>query len=116
MEMALASLATMLLLNVMVFHMSLNWHKNYSHWHVHASAEHWHCQAVERRIVHGLMVQPSLRGNVMSVVLCYCFGHIVFEVVVLTMESARMSLRMLVLGLLDQCGTVATVVSWLNAC
>jgi hypothetical protein len=116
MEMALVALAMMLLLNVIVFHISLNWHKNCNHWHVHASAGHWHCQAVERRIVHELMVQPSLRGNVMSVVLCYCFGRIVFEVVVLTMESARMSLRMLVLGLLDQCGTVATVVSWLNAC
>ena len=114
MEMALAALAMML--NVIVFHISLNWHKNCNHWHVHASAGHWHCQAVELRVVRELMVQPSLRGNVMSVVLCYCFGHSVFEVVVLTMESARMSLRMLVLGLLDQCGTVATVVSWLNAC
>ena len=93
MEMALVSLALMLLLNVMMFHMSLNWHKNCNHWHVHASAEHWHCQAVERRIVHELMVQPSLQGNVMLVVLCYCFGHIVVEVVALTMGSARSGQR-----------------------
>ena len=93
MEMALASSAMMLLLSVIVFHMSLNWHKNCNHWHVHASAEHWHCQAVERRIVHELMVQPSLQGNVMFVVLCYCFGHIVVEVVALTMGSARSGQR-----------------------
>jgi hypothetical protein len=93
MEMALVSLAMMLLLNVIVFHMSLNWHKNYGHWHGRASAEHWHYQAVERLIVHELMVQPNLQGSVRAVVACccycYCFGHIVVEVVVLTMEDAR---------------------------
>jgi len=93
MDMALAMASLALLLCVTLFHMSLNWHKNYGHWHVHASAGHWHCQAVERRIVHELMVQPSLQGNVMLVVLCYCFGHIVVEVVALTMGSARSGQR-----------------------
>ena len=95
MEMALAMASLALLLCVTLFHMSLNWHKNYDHWHGHAVAEHWHCQAVERRIVHERMVQSSLQGNVMIVATCccycycYCFGHIVVEVVVLTMGSAR---------------------------
>ena len=94
MEMALASLA-MMLLCVMSFHMSLNWHKNCCRWHVHAVAEHWHCQAVERRIVHEMMVRLGLQGSVMVVATCYCycpcycFGHIVVEAMVLTMENAR---------------------------
>jgi len=118
MDMALVSLA-MMLLCVMSFHIRLNWHKNYGYWHWRASDEHH--QAVElTRIVHWLMVRLSLQGNVMAVVACccycYCFGRIVVEVVVLTMENAMIALHVLVLGLLDQCGTVATVVSWLNAC
>ena len=117
MEMALAALAMMLLLNVIVFHISLNWHKNCNHWHVHASAVHWHCQAVERRIVHELMVQPSLRGNVMSVVLCYCFcfGQAAVEVE-MTMGSATMADQRVLWSLLDLYDMVATAVNWLNAC
>ena len=86
------ALVSMMLLYVMSFHVRLNWHKNYGHWHGHASDEHH--QAVElKRIVHGLMVPPNLPGNAMVVVLCYCFGHIVVEVVALTMESARSGQR-----------------------
>ena len=117
MEMALASLAMMLHLCVLVFHMSLNWHKNYNHWHGHASAEHWHCQAVERRIVHELMVQPSLQGNVMVVVLCYCccVGQTAVAMV-MTMGNAMMCQCRLAPEFLGPCGLAAMVVSSLSAC
>ena len=121
MEMALASLAMMLLLCVMVFHMSLNWHKNYGHWHGHAGAEHWHYQAVERRIVHEMMVQPSLQGNVMAVVACccycycYCFGHIV-EAMVLTMGNARSGQHRFAQGRLGRCEWATMVENLQSAC
>ena len=95
MEMALALASLALLLCATLFHMclnSLNWHKNYGHWHGRAVAEHWHCQAVERRIVHEMMVRLGLQGSVMVVVLCYCccFGQTAV-VAAMTMEGAMMS-------------------------
>ena len=112
MDMALVSLA-MMLLYVMSFHIRLNWHKNYGHWHWHASDEHH--QAVElKRIVHGLMVPPNLQGNVMVVVLCYCFGHSVVEAMVLTKRSATIA-RLVLSDVLDRCGKAAKAASWLSA-
>jgi hypothetical protein len=104
----------MSLLCVTVFHMSLNWHKNYSHWHGHASAEHWHYQAWEHEhTAMALSVLSRLQESVIIVVLCYCsrcFDHFVVEVA-LTMENAMMYRCRLAPEFLDRCELEAMVVN-----